>query len=435
VESLETRRCFAIQNGGFEAFPDFANFELAGNGLVRGANVYAPVPEGEVQAVLSNGPPSAGAAAPVPASALETFLGLGAGTLDALGASDAIEGSAVKQTFTGTAGEDISFRYNLLTNHATGGAQDLAFFVLLPASPTVTGAGGAAVLARPSEAVPISPQNLASGFTRETGYRTHTFILPATGTFTLGFGVVDVDDAQGNSALLVDAITQSTSPPRASAVFRHEPRHRLFVRFTKNVSASLAKEDLVLQNLTTGAQVLSSQLALAYDPQTNNADFTFPGFGNGTLPNGHYRATLPAASVADAGGLPLPEDFVFDFFVLEGDVNRDRSVNGTDFAILAGNFGKTGMTFEQGDLNGDGSVTGSDFALLAGNFGKSVPVSQATVTAGPVSSAAPEKWHILVTAARNGRDRLQIRISHVRLKRLPRTGVTTTPERISFGNG
>jgi hypothetical protein len=62
-----------------------------------------------------------------------------------------------------------------------------------------------------------------------------------------------------------------------------------------------------------------------------------------------------------------------DFFVLTGDLNRDRAVNGSDFAILAGNFGKTGMTYGQGDVNGDGSVNGSDFALLAANFGKTVP--------------------------------------------------------------
>jgi hypothetical protein len=48
-------------------------------------------------------------------------------------------------------------------------------------------------------------------------------------------------------------------------------------------------------------------------------------------------------------------------------------VNGTDFAILAANFGRTGRTFAQGDLTGDGRVDGSDFAILAGNFGKSVP--------------------------------------------------------------
>jgi hypothetical protein len=48
-------------------------------------------------------------------------------------------------------------------------------------------------------------------------------------------------------------------------------------------------------------------------------------------------------------------------------------VNGSDFAILAANFGTMPRTFAQGDLNGDQSVNGSDFAILAANFGRSVP--------------------------------------------------------------
>jgi fibronectin-binding autotransporter adhesin len=59
-------------------------------------------------------------------------------------------------------------------------------------------------------------------------------------------------------------------------------------------------------------------------------------------------------------------------YTLKGDINQDGVVNGTDFSILAGNFGKnvTGG-WEQGDLNYDGVVNGTDFGLLAGNFGKS----------------------------------------------------------------
>jgi autotransporter-associated beta strand protein len=59
-------------------------------------------------------------------------------------------------------------------------------------------------------------------------------------------------------------------------------------------------------------------------------------------------------------------------YTLFGDINQDLVVNGTDFSILAGNFGKsvTGG-WEQGDMNYDGTVNGTDFGLLAGNFGKS----------------------------------------------------------------
>lgn len=48
-----------------------------------------------------------------------------------------------------------------------------------------------------------------------------------------------------------------------------------------------------------------------------------------------------------------------------GDLNGDGSVNGSDLAILLGNWGGSG----EGDINGDGSVNGSDLAILLGNWG------------------------------------------------------------------
>jgi hypothetical protein len=74
-------------------------------------------------------------------------------------------------------------------------------------------------------------------------------------------------------------------------------------------------------------------------------------------------------------------------------VNLDRTVNGTDFAILAASFGKTGRTYAAGDLNGDGSVNGGDFAILAANFGRSLPPPPAPqiVSVGPVAILAPAR--------------------------------------------
>jgi autotransporter-associated beta strand protein len=59
-------------------------------------------------------------------------------------------------------------------------------------------------------------------------------------------------------------------------------------------------------------------------------------------------------------------------YTLYGDVNQDGGVNGTDFGILANNFGKnvTGG-WEQGDFTYAGKVNATDFGLLAANFGKS----------------------------------------------------------------
>jgi hypothetical protein len=148
--------------------------------------------------------------------------------------------------------------------------------------------------------------------------------------------------------------------------------------FSQNVSASLDPGDLAVQRLGGGTVAATG---VTYNAATNTATFTF---APGSLADGNYRATLGAAGVWLSGtGASLLADQVTEFFILAGDVNRDRAVNGTDFAMLAANFGKAGMTYDKGDVNGDGNVNGSDFALLAGNFGKSLPPPAAAVIAPP----------------------------------------------------
>ena len=429
IERLESRLCFAIQNGGFEAFPDFAGYQTIGNNSIRGGNFYVPVPEGEVQGVLSNAAGPTGGAAPVSAAAIETFLGLSAGLLGTVGAAPAVEGSAIKQTFSGNAGDVVSFQYNLLTVEPTDGPQDFAFVTLLAGPPSHA---TVARLARVSETRQIGSQNFSSGFTRETGYRTHTFTLPQDGTYTLGFGVVDVDDATGNSALLLDAAAQSPPGPRVtSAVFQFAAPHTLRFEFSRDVSPSLAREDLQLDNLTTGSRVESSAMLLQQHPG-NAATFTFPGLPGGFLPNGNYRATLLATAVTDSAGTPLAQDHVIEFFVLNGDINRDRKVDSADFVTLASNFGKTGMTYAQGDLNGNGRVDSGDFVLLAANFGRTVPAPPAAAPA--VQTTLQKNAHFL---------KVPTAATAVTLRRYQTRAVAKTDSsilgrrsaRISFGNG
>jgi hypothetical protein len=123
----------------------------------------------------------------------------------------------------------------------------------------------------------------------------------------------------------------------------------------------------VLTNLGGGS--VPAVQSVAWDAPSLTATFTLaPGIPQ----DGNYRATLPAASVTNALGAPLAADATFDFFVLAGDANRDRSVNLLDFNILAQNFGQSPRTFSQGDFNYDGTVDLLDFNILANKFGQSV---------------------------------------------------------------
>ena len=52
----------------------------------------------------------------------------------------------------------------------------------------------------------------ATGFFEETGYFMGSVVLPAAGTFILGFGVMDLQDTISDSGLLVDNVAQVPEP-------------------------------------------------------------------------------------------------------------------------------------------------------------------------------------------------------------------------------
>ena len=152
----------------------------------------------------------------------------------------------------------------------------------------------------------------------------------------------------------------------------NSPTQSIRYAFSEDVSASLGVTDVLLENLSTGQTIPSGNLAVSYDAGTNSATFTFPGYAYGALPDGNYRATLLASGVSDLAGNHLAADHLLNFFFLNGDANRDATVNLADFDILAANFGQTGRNFTQGNFDYDPARTVNldDFNILAGRFGQ-----------------------------------------------------------------
>jgi hypothetical protein len=59
---------------------------------------------------------------------------------------------------------------------------------------------------------------------------------------------------------------------------------------------------------------------------------------------------------------------------LFGDLNDDGQVNRVDFAVLASNYGRTGLvTFDHGDLDGDGVISLRDIVILRNNTTSAEP--------------------------------------------------------------
>jgi ELWxxDGT repeat protein len=180
-----------------------------------------------------------------------------------------------------------------------------------------------------------------------------------------------------------------TTPPRVLNGAYDRNASLPTVRLTMSESllaTSVSGDDLVVQNLTTSQTLPAGSASATLDNGTHTIAFRFSGFPHG-LPDGNYRATLPAGSVNDFFGNPLAAAGGVDFFVLGADANGDRTVDTLDFNSLAANFGGSGRNYSQGDFNYDGVVDTLDFNTLASKFGKTLPPADALApAASPFSS-------------------------------------------------
>lgn len=114
---------------------------------------------------------------------------------------------------------------------------------------------------------------------------------------------------------------------------------------------------------------------------TSLTDPGVPGVGNTV--EGNFKVGIYAFGGPEG---QIPGTFAWDEFradsYLQGDFNSDRTVNISDFAVLAANFNQPG-TWETGDANEDGQVNIGDFSLLASNFNQ-------TATGSLPRAAVPE---------------------------------------------
>ena len=184
----------SIANGSFET-GDFESWNTIGDTSIETGDLGIFPTEGTQQALITNGFSDAGGS--VEDLDLEEFLDLVPGSLDGLVGGDATEGSAIKQTFTAEAGDVVSFDWNFLTNEFTPDAtfNDTAFLSVN---------GFTLELADTGEDF-INASNVAQ-FNEQTDTQTLTFSIAAAGTYTIGFGVVDVTDEVVDSGLVIDNV-------------------------------------------------------------------------------------------------------------------------------------------------------------------------------------------------------------------------------------
>jgi hypothetical protein len=136
-------------------------------------------------------------------AAIETALGIPAGTLNALNTNPSggslTNGSALYQTITGSAGDTVSFAWNYVATDYIP-FNDPAFALLI-GPPTLVD-----VLAS------IHGLGIAVGTSGNSGWLTHTFVLPVDGTYTLAFVTTNDKDEILNSVLHIDDALGTCDP-------------------------------------------------------------------------------------------------------------------------------------------------------------------------------------------------------------------------------
>ena len=189
-----------INNGSFESgFTSWETFNLVG--ILDANSGFNPTSGSYYAGIVARDGDN------INATDLESFLGVSNTTLQAIksGETDFTEGSAIKQTFTATAGSVISFDTKFLTDEEIPSPYDFAFFTV------------------GSEAFTLADTNIDSGFidigsplVYATDWQTNTFVVPTTGTYTLGFGVLQAYDNTYSSALLIDNVKSTPTPEPAT---------------------------------------------------------------------------------------------------------------------------------------------------------------------------------------------------------------------------
>ena len=116
---------------------------------------------------------------------------------------------------------------------------------------------------------------------------------------------------------------------------------------------------------------MGSEMCIRDRVSASGAD-TAANVADRPLADGDYVASIPAGSIADAAGNVLAEDATLNFWVLSGDVNRDRVVNIFDFFAARSNVGDTAGLFSTGDANYDGVVNLFDLFTVRRNFGRAL---------------------------------------------------------------
>jgi len=213
-----------------------------------------------------------------------------------------------------------------------------------------------------------------TGGADETTFFVHEFdaSLLQTGTNYLAVELHQSSIATSDAVfdMYITAGVDDVAPIVATQLFDFESWHELKFTFSENVFDSLAADDLIVINLANpDDQLPAGAFALTASGEPTAAVWR----AKKLLPDGLYRATLPAGSTRDRAGNVLASDVVLNFRVYRGDADGNGIIDFDDYSRIDNGFNNGRTGFSNGDFDYNGIVDFDDYALIDFAFNNQRP--------------------------------------------------------------
>ncbi len=242
------------------------------------------------------------------------------------------------------------------------------------------------------------------------GTMTVTGALQNGGAIQQSGGSASLGPVTGNGTIVLNATAGSTATMTVSSIAQASlsisagAGGNAFVQIGSNSSPVTNSLEILsigsngTLDITNNTLLINYGLGQVADPIASVEAWIKSGYNGGawngpgiisstaqSLTNG-LRYGVGFADSADGVVSGLSSGQIEIKYTLLGDANLDGTVNGSDFSILAANFGLGTTNWDQGNFLYGSSVNGSDFSALAANFGQgdsgaAVSVSSADIAA------------------------------------------------------
>ncbi|MDA0660367.1 MAG: hypothetical protein O3C60_16215 [Planctomycetota bacterium] len=186
------------------------------------------------------------------------------------------------------------------------------------------------------------------------------------------FSVADTGFRRGPAPVVVDVV-------RNGGDQRFDTLSSLTVTFSQDVASSLQGSDLTLFNTRTNIAVDTTLATVVPTGVPNQVRFHLAGL---VLEHGLYQVGMRATGIQNSVGTQLDgnsdgvsgDDYQTSLRVaLQGDINLDGMVDGSDLAEVYRHWGASHRRWDQGDFDLDGWVDGSDVASVFAQWTDTTP--------------------------------------------------------------